>query len=137
MNLSFPQTDKPHYFPELEFWIFEILKGSNFCPIRAWSVSDGPNCAPFCYLSLQNRFRLLFDMIWSLWNITNSRFKLRKIMRFVCLRKWQMHQHLLNKSHLSDCNFLRILWRKILRIDNLVIHLSKKGKLMLLSTFTE
>ena len=25
----FPQTDKLHYFPEFEFWICEIWKGSN------------------------------------------------------------------------------------------------------------
>ena len=29
MYLSFPQTDKPYHFPELEFWICDILKGSN------------------------------------------------------------------------------------------------------------
>ena len=26
---SFPQTDELYYFPELEFWNFEIFKGSN------------------------------------------------------------------------------------------------------------
>ena len=29
MYLSFPQTDKPYYFPELKFQIYDILKGSN------------------------------------------------------------------------------------------------------------
>ena len=29
MHLSFPQTDEPFYFPELEFCICDILKGSN------------------------------------------------------------------------------------------------------------
>ena len=29
MHLSFLQTDEPHYFPELEFWICDISKGSN------------------------------------------------------------------------------------------------------------
>ena len=29
IKLSFPQTDKPHYFPEFEFCNCEILKGSN------------------------------------------------------------------------------------------------------------
>ena len=29
MHLSFPQTDKPYYFPGLEFWNCDILKGSN------------------------------------------------------------------------------------------------------------
>ena len=86
----------------LNFWDF---KGLKLCPIRTWSVSDGSICAPFCFLSLQSCFRLFFDMIWVLWNIKNSKFKLRKIMRFVCLRKWQMHQHLLNKSHLEHFFF--------------------------------
>ena len=72
----------------LNLWYFKRLKS---CPIRVWSVSDGSNCALFCYLSLQSHFRLLFDMIWAPWNITNSKFKLRKIMRFVCLRKWEMY----------------------------------------------
>ena len=44
--------------------------------------------------------RLLFDMIWVLHNISNSKFKLSKIIRFVCLRKWKMHQYFLHKSHL-------------------------------------
>ena len=29
MHLSFPQTEKPYYFPEIEFWIWDILKDSN------------------------------------------------------------------------------------------------------------
>ena len=29
LYLSFPQTDEPNYFPELEFWIRDILKESN------------------------------------------------------------------------------------------------------------
>ena len=29
LHLSFPQTDKPYYFPELKFQIHDILKGSN------------------------------------------------------------------------------------------------------------
>ena len=83
-------------------WILNLwdFKGLKSCPKQTWSVSDGSNCTPFCYLSPQSRFRPFFDMIWALWNITNSKVKLRKIMRFVCLRKWKMHQHLLNKSHL-------------------------------------
>ena len=35
MHVSFPQTDKPYYFPELEFWNFDIFKGSN-------QVTQGP-----------------------------------------------------------------------------------------------
>ena len=27
---AFPQTDEPYYFPELEFWICDILKGSDY-----------------------------------------------------------------------------------------------------------
>jgi hypothetical protein len=29
MHLSFLQTDKPYYIPELEFWFFPIINGSN------------------------------------------------------------------------------------------------------------
>jgi hypothetical protein len=29
MHLSFPQTDEPYFFPELEFCNFDISKGSN------------------------------------------------------------------------------------------------------------
>ena len=29
IHLSFPQTDEPHYFPELEFCICDTLKGSH------------------------------------------------------------------------------------------------------------
>ena len=29
VHLSFLQTDKPHYLPDLEFWICKISKGSN------------------------------------------------------------------------------------------------------------
>ena len=38
MHLSFPQTDEPYYFPELEFWIYDISKGSNHVIIRVWSL---------------------------------------------------------------------------------------------------
>ena len=81
----------------LKFWYFQRLES---CHIRTQIGSEGWNKASFCYLSLQNRIRLLFDIFWALWNITNSKWKPRKIIRFVCLRKWQMHQYLLNKSHL-------------------------------------
>ena len=83
-------------------WILKLrdFKGLKSCQIRAWSGSEVSNKAPFCYFSLQNSICFLFDIIWAPWNIRNSKFKLRKIIRFVCLRKWQIHQYLLNKSHL-------------------------------------
>ena len=83
-------------------WILKLwdFKGLKSCYISAWSGSEGSNKALFYYLSLQSCFGLLFDMISVHKNITNSKFKLRKIIRFVCLRKWQMHQYLLKKSHL-------------------------------------
>ena len=81
----------------LKLWDFESLK---LCHIRAWRSFEGSNKAPFCYLRLQSCFRPLFDTIWALSNFTNSKFRLRKITRFVCLRKWEIYQHFLRKSHL-------------------------------------
>ena len=81
----------------LKLWHFKLLKS---CHISAWSGSEGSNRASFYYLSLQSWLRLLFDMIWVIWNISNSKFMLRKIIRFGCLRKWQMNRYLLNKSQL-------------------------------------
>ena len=51
MNLSFPQTDEPYYFPVLEFWNWEILNGSN-------PVIKGPEVA------LKAQIRLYFA-IWA------------------------------------------------------------------------
>ena len=63
-------------------------KGLKSCHIKAWSCFKGSNKTQFCYISLQSHFRLLFDMIWALWNshFQNS--------------KWQLHQYLLKQSHL-------------------------------------
>ena len=40
MRLSFLQTDKPNYFPELEFWFFFHSKWLKSCQIRTWSCSN-------------------------------------------------------------------------------------------------
>ena len=40
MRLSFLQTDKPNYFPELEFWSFFHSKWLKSCQIRTWSCSN-------------------------------------------------------------------------------------------------
>ena len=50
MHLSFPQKHKPYYFPELEFWNFEIFKGSNH-------VTQGPEVA------LKAQIRLHFAVL--------------------------------------------------------------------------
>ena len=81
----------------LKLWDFKVLKS---CHIRTWSGSEGSNSKMEPYMSLQSYFSPLCDMIWALKNVKVSKFKLRKIIRFVCLRKWQMHQYFLNKSHL-------------------------------------
>ena len=90
-------------------WILNLrcFKGLKLCQIRAWSSSEGSNTKMEPYLSLQSFFRLLCDIIWNLQNLTILKFKLRKIIRFVCFRKWQIHEYLLNKNHLEDqelCN---------------------------------
>ena len=92
MHLSFPQIDNPHVFSWA--WIFWDFKGLKSCHIRTWSGFKGSNKAQFCYMSLQSHFRLLFDMIRDLWNITISKFKHRKIKRFVCMRKWLLKKKL-------------------------------------------
>ena len=57
MHLSFPQTDEPYYFPELEFWIweFEIFQK------RAWCSSQGSNSKMEHYL---NPSEPLLALIW-------------------------------------------------------------------------
>ena len=41
MRSSFLQTDKPNYFPELEFWFFFFhSKWLKSCQIRTWSCSN-------------------------------------------------------------------------------------------------
>ena len=45
MNLSFLQTDKPNYFPELKFWIFSHSKWLKLCQIGTWSCSECSNWA--------------------------------------------------------------------------------------------
>ena len=67
MHLSFPQTDKLYYFPELEFWICDII-GLISCQIRAWSSSEGTDSKMKPYLSLLSHFRSLTDIIWAPWN---------------------------------------------------------------------
>ena len=37
MRLSFLQTVKPNYFPELEFWFFFHTKWLKLCQIRTWT----------------------------------------------------------------------------------------------------
>ena len=98
MHLSFPQTDEPYYWI-LNLWYFKGLKS---CQIRAWSGSEGSNSKIEPHLSLQSHFRPLCDMIWAFQNLTILKFKLRKIIRFICLRKWQMHQYFWIKATFSD-----------------------------------
>ena len=65
-------------------WILNLryFRWLKSCQIRAWVSSEGWNSKMKPCLSLQSHFRLLFDMIRAFWNITNSKFKLRKIIKF-------------------------------------------------------
>ena len=60
MRSSFLQTDKPNYFPELDFWFFLFhSKWLKSCQIRTWSCSNA-------FLSIQSSFISLFEMIWAI-----------------------------------------------------------------------
>ena len=54
MCLSFLQTDEPNYFPELGFWIFSILNGSNH-------IKRGLEATRTPFLSIQSSFMSLFE----------------------------------------------------------------------------
>ena len=71
-------------------WILNLwnFKGLESCQLRAFSSSEVSNSKMEPYLSLHSFFRLLCDIIWDLQSLTISKFKLRKIIRFICLRKW-------------------------------------------------
>ena len=66
MWLSYPQTDKPNYFPELEIMRLKHFKGLKSCHVRTWSYFEGSNRKMDTYLSLQSSFRAFWDMIWAL-----------------------------------------------------------------------
>ena len=83
---------------------------------RYWCISSNGQSLLFFWASTLNLWHLKWlkpsqiakwsliwtfrPMIWALWYLTTSKFKLRKIIKLIFLRKLQMHQYLLNKSPL-------------------------------------
>ena len=61
MCLSFLQRDKPNYYPELEFWFFFILNGSNHVKYGHEAAVNAQNCvraASSSYLTWFEQFRM-------------------------------------------------------------------------------
>ena len=84
----------------LNLWYFKGLKS---CHIRPWCSSEGSNSKMEPYLSLQSLQALVWHDLSPL-RYQSFIFKLRKIKRFVCLRKCQMHQYT-SMSWLNNVNY--------------------------------
>ena len=131
LHLAFPQTVEPCYFLELEFWNCKILKGSNHAilgPEVVLKVQIRLNFAIWAFRATSGSYLTWFEP----FEISHfQKIQPRKITRFACLRKWQIHQYLLKQSHLLSCNKMT---KKSWTLNIVLCHVSLNQKIDLYNT---